>query len=73
MWFLALYIFARLFWRARETLVKQPPGGVDCSGPVGCATNNVIGWLYENFVHFFFSGASISKYLQKIDDMKISK
>ena len=26
MLFLALYIFARLFWRARETLVKQPPG-----------------------------------------------
>ena len=25
MWFLALYIFARLFWRARETLVKQTP------------------------------------------------
>ena len=25
MWLLALYIFARLFWRARETLVKQPP------------------------------------------------
>ena len=25
MWFLALYIFARLFWRARETLVKQHP------------------------------------------------
>ena len=25
-WLLALYIFARLFWRARETLVKQPPG-----------------------------------------------
>ena len=24
-WFLALCIFARLFWRARETLVKQPP------------------------------------------------
>ena len=23
MWFLVLYIFARLFWRARETLVKQ--------------------------------------------------
>ena len=26
MWFLTLYFFARLFWRARETLVKQPPG-----------------------------------------------
>ena len=26
MLFLALYIFARLFWSARETLVKQPPG-----------------------------------------------
>ena len=26
MWLLALYIFARLFWRDRETLVKQPPG-----------------------------------------------
>ena len=26
MWFLALYIFARLFWRAWEMLVKQPPG-----------------------------------------------
>ena len=26
MWFLALYIFVRLFWRARKTLVKQPPG-----------------------------------------------
>ena len=25
MWLLALYIFARLFWRARKTLVKQPP------------------------------------------------
>ena len=25
MWLLALYIFRRLFWRARETLVKQPP------------------------------------------------
>ena len=25
-WFLPLYIFARLFWRAREALVKQPPG-----------------------------------------------
>ena len=24
MWFLVLCIFARLFWRARETLVKQP-------------------------------------------------
>ena len=24
--FLALYIFGRLFWGARETLVKQPPG-----------------------------------------------
>ena len=23
---LELYIFARLFWRARKTLVKQPPG-----------------------------------------------
>ena len=28
MWFLVLCIFARLFWRARETLVKQPPGSV---------------------------------------------
>ena len=27
MWFLALYIFTRLFWRAREALVKQPWGG----------------------------------------------
>ena len=26
MWFLALCIFARLFWRAPETLVKQPQG-----------------------------------------------
>ena len=26
MWSLALYIFARWFWTARETLVKQPPG-----------------------------------------------
>ena len=26
MWMLALYIFARLFWRARETLVKQSRG-----------------------------------------------
>ena len=26
MLFLALYIFASLFWRAHETLVKQPPG-----------------------------------------------
>ena len=26
MWFLTLYIFARLFWRAHKTLVKQPPG-----------------------------------------------
>ena len=25
MWFLSLCIFGRLFWRARETLVKQPP------------------------------------------------
>ena len=25
MWFLALCIFARSFWRAREMLVKQPP------------------------------------------------
>ena len=25
MWFVALCIFARLSWRARETLVKQPP------------------------------------------------
>ena len=25
MWFLVLSIFRRLFWRARETLVKQPP------------------------------------------------
>ena len=25
MWFLALCIFTRLFWRAGETLVKQPP------------------------------------------------
>ena len=24
MWFLALYISTRLFWKARETLVKQP-------------------------------------------------
>ena len=24
--FMALYIFVRLFWRVRETLVKQPPG-----------------------------------------------
>ena len=24
MWFLVLYIFVRLFWRAREKLVKQP-------------------------------------------------
>ena len=28
MWFLVFHIFARLFWRARETLVKQPPGSV---------------------------------------------
>ena len=27
MLFLALYVFARLFWRAREMLVKQPPAG----------------------------------------------
>ena len=26
MWFLALFIFAKLFWRARETLVEQPDG-----------------------------------------------
>ena len=26
MWFLTLHIFARLFSRARKTLVKQPPG-----------------------------------------------
>ena len=26
MWFLALYIFVRLLWRARETLLNQPPG-----------------------------------------------
>ena len=26
MWFLTLYIFARLFWRARKTLVQHPPG-----------------------------------------------
>ena len=26
MWFLTLYIFTRLLWRARETLMKQPPG-----------------------------------------------
>ena len=26
MWFMALYIFAILFWRACETLVNQPPG-----------------------------------------------
>ena len=26
MLFLALYMFARLYWKARETLVKQPPG-----------------------------------------------
>ena len=25
MWFLVLYVFARLFWRAREMSVKQPP------------------------------------------------
>ena len=26
MWFLALYIFWRLFWRACKTLVKHPQG-----------------------------------------------
>ena len=26
MWFPALCIFARLFWRVRETIVQQPPG-----------------------------------------------
>ena len=26
MWFMALYIFARLFWNACKTLVKQAPG-----------------------------------------------
>ena len=26
MWLMALYIFARLFWRARKKLVKRPPG-----------------------------------------------
>ena len=31
-WFLALCIFARLFWRARETLVKQPPGPAKSNG-----------------------------------------
>ena len=30
MWFLALYIFARLFWRAHETLVKQHPDIIQC-------------------------------------------
>ena len=28
MWFLALYNFMRLFWRAHETLVKHPPQGI---------------------------------------------
>ena len=27
MWFLVLYIFARLFWRPHKTLMKQPPDG----------------------------------------------
>ena len=31
MWFLALYIFATSFGRARETLVKQPFGTLSCS------------------------------------------
>ena len=34
--FLALCIFARLFWRARETLVKQPPVRSN-----GCQPNRV--------------------------------
>ena len=32
MWFPVLWIFARLFWRARETLVKRPPG-IRFTGP----------------------------------------
>ena len=29
MWFLAFFIFARLFWQAREMLVKHPPAHND--------------------------------------------
>ena len=43
MLFLALYIFARLFWRARETSVKQPPGAMCPRGQLGY--RNLLSWL----------------------------
>ena len=39
MWILVLCIFEILFWRARETLVKQPPG------PFHVTTSGVLNWL----------------------------
>ena len=44
MLFMALYIFARLFWRAHETLVKQHPGSL--------SLKQIMTWI-SNSIHCF--------------------
>ena len=53
MWFPVLCIFARLFWRARETLVKQPPGPHLAHGIFKCIFMNECFVLRFNFSQKF--------------------
>ena len=49
MWFVALYIFARLFWRARQTFVKQPGLRVKQRWSLRCCGNGRTPFFSFNF------------------------
>ena len=59
--FLALYIFAKLFWRARKMLVKQPPGHQD---PQCCS------WQAD--IHIHYVEHEDAQYFQNKNDKKIT-
>ena len=59
--FLALNIFAILFWRACKTLVKQPPGSFCSQGINSHDIDNV-----RRACHFFFEGHISSESIKPI-------
>ena len=71
MWFLALCIFASLFWRARETLVKQPPGNCQMSDVSHLLAGCQYTWFgrLSNIVHRYriFSSIIETYFINNID------